>query len=57
VEIQKAQNEGKKVVLYCFNLGCPEARNVAKKLTRRGYSLKVFSSGIDTWRDAGLPME
>lgn len=57
IEIQEAQNAGKEVVLYCFNLGCPEARNVAKKLTRRGYSLKVFSSGIDTWRDAGLPME
>lgn len=57
IEIQTAQNAGKKVVLYCFNMGCPEARNVAKKLTRRGYSLKVFTSGIDTWREAGLPME
>ncbi|MBG7608312.1 MAG: hypothetical protein IZT59_09835 [Verrucomicrobia bacterium] len=57
LEIQKAQNAGKKVVIYCFNQGCPEARNVAKKLTRRGYSLSVFSAGIDTWRDAGLPME
>jgi rhodanese-related sulfurtransferase len=57
LEIEKARNAGKKVVLYCFNLGCPEARNVAKKLTRRGYNLSVFSSGIDTWREAGLPME
>lgn len=56
VEIQKAQNEGKKVVVYCFNFGCAEARNVAKKLTRRGYSLYVFSSGMDTWREAGLPV-
>ncbi|MEY3393960.1 MAG: hypothetical protein RL346_196 [Verrucomicrobiota bacterium] len=57
IEIQIAQNAGKKVVLYCFNLGCSEARNVAKKLTRRGYSLYVFSSGIDTWREAGLQLD
>lgn len=57
LEIQKAKNDGKKVVLYCFNFGCPEARNVAKKLTRRGYNPHVFSSGIDTWRNAELPLE
>jgi len=57
VEIQTAQNAGKKVVVYCFNFGCAEARNVAKKLTRRGYNLYVFSSGIDTWREAGLLLE
>lgn len=57
VEIRKAKEAGKEVVLYCFNFGCPEARNVAKKLTRRGFDLLVFSSGIDTWREAGLPLE
>ena len=57
IEIQKALAEGKKVVLYCFNLGCPEARNVAKKLARRDYTIHVFGSGIDSWREAGLPLE
>ena len=57
LEIQKARNSGTRVVLYCFNLGCPEARNVAKKLTRRGYDVCVLSMGIDAWRNAGLPME
>lgn len=57
IEIQKARNAGTRVVLYCFNLGCPEARNVAKKLTRRGYDVSVLTMGIDSWRDAGLPME
>jgi len=56
IEIQKARNAGTRVVLYCFNLGCPEARNIAKKLTRRGYDVCVLSMGIDSWRNAGLPM-
>lgn len=57
IEIQKALAEGKKVVVYCFNLGCAEARNVAKKLARRDYEIYVFSAGIDTWRAAALPLE
>jgi rhodanese-related sulfurtransferase len=57
IEIQKALADGKKVVVYCFNLLCPEARNVAKKLARRDYVIHVFGSGIDTWRTAGLPLE
>lgn len=57
IEIQNALKAGKKVVLYCFNLGCPEARNVAKKLARRDYGIHVFGMGIDSWREAGLPLE
>ena len=57
IEIQKALKEGKQVVIYCFNLGCPEARNVAKKLARRDYDVRVLSMGIDSWREAGLPLE
>jgi len=57
IEIQEALAAGKKVVMYCFNLGCPEARNVARKLARRDYAIHVFGAGIDTWRTAGLPLE
>ena len=57
LEIQKALKDGKEVVLYCFNLGCPEARNVAKKLARRDYDVRVLSMGIDSWREAGLPLD
>jgi len=57
VEIQKALKAGKKVVLYCFNTTCPEARDVARKLARRDYVIHVFYQGIDTWRAAGLPLE
>jgi len=57
IEIQKAIADGKKVVVYCFNLACPEARNMAKKLARRDYEIHVFGEGIDIWRTAGLPLE
>jgi rhodanese-related sulfurtransferase len=57
IEIQKALKEGKQVVLYCFSLTCPEARNVAKNLARRDYDVRVLSMGIDSWREAGLPLE
>lgn len=57
IEIQEALNAGKKVVLYCFNPLCPEARNVARKLARRDYVTHVFRAGIDSWREAELPLE
>ncbi|MEO8616753.1 MAG: rhodanese-like domain-containing protein [Luteolibacter sp.] len=57
LEIQEALASGKRVVVYCFNLGCPEARGVAHKLARRDYNVSVLSLGIDSWRTAGLPME
>ena len=57
LEIQAAIREGKQIVLYCFNLGCPEARNVGKKLVRRDYDVRVLSMGTDSWREAGLPLE
>lgn len=57
LEIQEALASGKRVVVYCFNLGCPEARGVAHKLARRDYKISVLSLGIDSWRSAGLPME
>ncbi len=57
IEIQKVIKEGKQVVLYCFNQGCPEARNVAKKLARRDYDVRVLGAGIDAWREAGLPLD
>lgn len=56
IEIQEARNAGKTVVLYCTSLLCSEARNVAKKLARRGYDVSVLTMGIDSWRDAGLPL-
>ena len=57
LEIQQALKSGKRVVLYCFNLGCAEARNVAHNLARRDYKVSVFGAGIDNWRSSGLPLE
>ncbi|MFN5580710.1 MAG: rhodanese-like domain-containing protein [Akkermansiaceae bacterium] len=56
IEIQTAQAAGKKVVLYCFSMTCAEARNVARKLALRDYEVYVLTMGIDTWREAGLPL-
>ncbi len=56
IEIKKAQAAGKKVVFYCFGLTCAEARNVAKKVAKRGHEVYVFTMGINAWRDAGLPL-
>ena len=55
LEIRDARNSGKPVVVYCTSLLCAEARNVAKKIARRGYDVSVLTMGIDSWRDAGLP--
>lgn len=55
-EIGEAVKEGRPVVLYCFNIACSEARNVAKKLVRRGHDVRVLTMGIDSWREAGLPL-
>ncbi len=57
IEIQNALKAGKTIVVYCFNLGCPEARGVGRKLARRDYQISIFSMGIDSWRSAGLPLE
>lgn len=57
LEIQKALKSGKKIVIYCFNMGCSEARNVAHKLARRDYQVWVLGPGVDAWRAAGLPLD
>ncbi|MGJ8633062.1 MAG: rhodanese-like domain-containing protein [Luteolibacter sp.] len=57
LEIEAAQAEGKKVVFYCTNLGCPEARKIAAKVKQRGYDIYVLTMGIDSWRKAELPLE
>jgi rhodanese-related sulfurtransferase len=57
VEITQALKSGKRVVFYCFNPGCPEARGVARKVARRDHHVSVLGAGIDSWREAGLPVE
>jgi rhodanese-related sulfurtransferase len=56
-EITQALKSGKRVVFYCFNLGCAEARSVARKVARRDHNVSVLGTGIDGWREAGLPVE
>lgn len=56
-EITQALQSGKRVVFYCFNPGCAEARSVARKVARRDHNVSVLGTGIDGWREAGLPVE
>jgi rhodanese-related sulfurtransferase len=56
-EITQALKSGKRVVFYCFNLACAEARSVARKVARRDHNVSVLGTGIDGWREAGLPVE
>jgi len=54
-EIRAANRAGRPVVLYCADLACPDARNVATWLAERGHSTSVLEGGWDAWKTGGLP--
>ncbi len=56
-EIRAAAAAGKPVVLYCTDLACPDARNVASRLAARGHSVSVLEGGWDAWKTGELPTE
>jgi rhodanese-related sulfurtransferase len=56
-QIQQAAFAGKPVVLYCTDLACPDAREVATRLAARGHSVAVLEGGWDAWKIGGLPTE
>jgi len=55
--IQQAAAAGKPVVLYCTDLACPDAREVATRLAARGHAVAVLEGGWDAWQIGGLPTE
>ncbi len=55
-EIVAAVSAGKPVVLYCTDLACPDAREVASALAARGHSLAVLEGGFDAWKAGELPL-
>ncbi|MFU8893377.1 MAG: rhodanese-like domain-containing protein [Luteolibacter sp.] len=55
VEIRKAVDAGNPVVLYCTDLACPDARNMATWLAARGHHIRVLEGGWDAWKSGGLP--
>lgn len=54
-EIRAATTAGKPVVLYCTDLACPDARNVATRLAERGHHTSVLEGGWEAWKAGGLP--
>ena len=56
--IEKALEDGKKVIIYCSGTHCSDAGKVAEKLSDLGYgNLMVFESGWEAWQEAGLEEE
>lgn len=54
-EIRSAKTAGKIIVIYCTDTACPDARNIADRLARRGHSTSVLAGGWDAWKSGGLP--
>lgn len=55
VEIRAAASSGRPVVLYCTDMACPDARNVATQLAARGHDTRVLEGGWEAWKAGGLP--
>jgi rhodanese-related sulfurtransferase len=56
-EFRSATAAGRKIIVYCTGLTCPDARTVADHLAARGISASVFEGGWDAWKEAGMPVE
>ena len=54
-EIRAAAGAGRPVVLYCTDLACPDARDVATWLAERGHDTRVLEGGWEAWKAGGLP--
>lgn len=48
---------GKKIVVYCTGLTCPDAKTVADHLAASGIPSSVFHGGWDAWKEADMPVE
>jgi rhodanese-related sulfurtransferase len=57
VRLKSAVAAGKPIIVYCSGLLCPDARTVAIHISGYGHPAKIFSSGYDAWKKAGLPTD
>ena len=55
--LKSAVAAGKPIIVYCSGLLCPDARTVAMHISGYGHPAKIFSSGFDAWKKAGLPTD
>ncbi len=56
-QIQAAIATKKPVLLYCTDLACPDALNVATRLAERGHSTAILQGGWEAWKAGELPTE
>ena len=56
-KIKTARAAGKPIFLYCTDLACPDALNVANRLAARGHSVAVLEGGWEAWKTGELPIE
>jgi len=56
-EFRNASAAGKKIVVYCTDQNCPDARAVAAHLCDSGIPATVFSGGWRAWSEADMPVE
>jgi len=45
------------VVTYCAGTQCPASHQAAEKLAAKGYDVKVYSGGIQEWKEANYPLD
>ena len=56
-KIEAARAAGKPVFLYCTDLACPDALNVATRLSQRGHTVAILEGGWEAWKAGELPTE
>jgi rhodanese-related sulfurtransferase len=56
--IEAAQADGRKIVFYCVDERCPDARKAATFVANQGITgVLVYEGGIHEWKEAGMPVE
>ncbi|WP_411827285.1 rhodanese-like domain-containing protein [Luteolibacter sp. AS25] len=50
--ITAANEENTPVVIYCTDMACPDAMNVATRLAQRGHKVSLLQGGYEAWKIA-----
>lgn len=56
--LHEAVDTGHPLLLYCADLHCPDAGDLARELNKRGFlGILLFEGGWDTWKASGQSLE
>jgi len=57
-KLEEARAAGRRLVFYCVDPDCPDARKTATRVARQGFSgVLVYEGGMHEWKEAGMPVE